>query len=85
MSKYLGKGKMVPGKIEEEMLDSNWKIWSIGFDIHLKSVFAAVLVPDYKENKIQRFICKYETDYNSLQEMKKWLLGLKKNMVTQSL
>ncbi len=85
MSKYLGKGKMIPGKIEEETLDSSWKIWSIGFDVHLKTVFAAVLVPDYKENKIQRFICKYETDYNSLQEMKKWLLGLKKNMAIQSL
>jgi hypothetical protein len=85
MSKYLGKGKMVPGKIEEEMLDSSFKIWSIGFDVHLKTVFAAVLVPDYKESKIQRFICKFETDYNSLQEMKKWLIGLKKNMVTRSL
>jgi hypothetical protein len=85
MAKYLGKGKMIPGKIEEEILDSSWKIWSIGFDVHLKTVFVAVLVPDYKENKIQRFICKYETDYVSLQEMKKWLLDFKKNMVMQSL
>ncbi len=85
MSKYLGKGKMIPGKIEEEILDSSWKIWSIGFDIHLKTVFVAVLVPDYKENKIQRYICKYETDYISLQKMKKWLLDFKKNMVIQSL
>jgi len=78
MSKYLGKGKMIPGRVEEEILDSSWKIWSIGFDVHLRTVFVAVLVPDYKENKIQKFICKYETDYLSLQEMKKWLLGLKK-------
>ena len=32
MSKYLGKGKMIPGIVEEEILDSSWKIWSIGFD-----------------------------------------------------
>ena len=81
----MGKGKMIPGKIEEEILDSSWKIWSIGFDIHLKTVFVAVLVPDYNIGKIHRFLGKYETDYNSLQEMKRWLLEFKKNMVIQSL
>jgi len=85
MSKYLGQGKMIPGEIEEEILDSSWKIWSIGFDVHLKTVFVAVLVPDYKINKINRFIAKYETDYSSLQDMKKWLLEFKKNTEIQNL
>ena len=85
MAKYLGKGKMIPDKIEEDVLDSNWKIWSIGFDVHLKTVFVAVLVPDYQIGKIHRFLAKYETDYKSLQEMKRWLIEFKKNMVRRSL
>jgi hypothetical protein len=85
MSKYLGKGKMLPGKIEEEMLDSSWKVWSIGFDVHLKTVFVAVLIPDYTANTIQKFSCKYMTDYKSIQEMRIWLLDLKKNMEIQNL
>ena len=85
MSKYLGKGKMLPGKIEEEMLDSSWKVWSIGFDVHLKTVFVAVLIPDYTANTIQKFSGKYMTDYKSIQEMRIWLLDLKKNMEIQNL
>lgn len=85
MAKYLGKGTMIPGTIEEDSVDSRWKTWSIGCDVHLKTVFVAVLVPDYVKGKIQRFVVKYETDYHSLQTMKTWLLGFKKNMATQSL
>jgi hypothetical protein len=44
LAKYLGKGTMIPGVIEEDMVDSRWKTWSIGFDVHLKTVFAAVLI-----------------------------------------
>ncbi|MCP4400022.1 MAG: hypothetical protein GY801_22285 [bacterium] len=51
MAKYLGKGRMIPGAIEEDMVDSRWKTWSIGFDVHLKTVFAAVLIPDYSMGK----------------------------------
>jgi hypothetical protein len=53
--------------------------------VHLKTVFVAVLIPDYVKGNIQRFVVKYETDYQSLQAMKSWLLTFKKNMVTPSL
>ncbi len=46
MAKYLGQGTMVPGTIEEDRVDSQWKTWSIGCDVHLKTVFVAVLVPN---------------------------------------
>jgi hypothetical protein len=85
MAKYLGKGTMSPGSIEEDMVDSRWKTWSIGFDVHLKTVFAAVLIPDYSIDKIQRFVVKYDMEYHSLQTMKTWLLGFKKSMARPSL
>jgi hypothetical protein len=85
MAKYLGKGTMLPGAIEEDMVDSRWKPWSIGCDVHLKTVFAAVLVPDDTIGKIQRFVVKYDMDYHSLQAMKMWLLDCKKNMARPSL
>lgn len=85
MAKYLGQGSMIPGMIEEDLVDSQWKPWSIGCDVHLRTVFVAVLVPDYVQGQIQRFVVKYETDHRSLQEMKAWLLGFKKNMVIRSL
>ncbi len=77
MAKYLGRGTMIPGKIEEDMVDSRWKTWSIGCDVHLKTVFVAVLIPDYTKGEIQRFVVKYETDYRSLQALKTWLLTFK--------
>lgn len=85
MAKYLGRGTMIPGMIEEDVVDSHWKSWSIGCDVHLKTVFVAVLVPNYVKGEIQRFVVKYATDYQSLQAMKVWLLDFKKNMVTRSL
>lgn len=85
MAKYLGQGTMIPGMIEEDVVDSRWKTWSIGCDVHLRTVFVAVLIPDYVHGKIQRFVVKYDTDYQSLQEMRAWLLGFKKNMGRQSL
>lgn len=85
MAKYLGQGTMIPGMIEEDVVDSRWKTWSIGCDVHLRTVFVAVLIPDYVQGKIQRFVVKYDTDYQSLQEMRAWLLGFKKNMGRQSL
>lgn len=85
MAKYLGKGSMLPGALEEDVVDSRWKTWSIGFDVHLKTVFAAVLISDYTIGKIQRFVVKYDMNYRSLQEMKTWLLGFKKNMEIRSL
>ena len=77
MSKYLGQGTMVPGRIEEDLVDSRWKTWSIGCDVHLRTVFAAVLIPDYVKGEIQRFVVKYATDYQSLQAMRNWLLTCK--------
>ncbi len=77
MSKYLGHGTMIPGRIEQDQMDSQWKTWSIGCDVHLKTVFVAVLVPDYAQGQIQRFSVKYDTDYQSLQTMKTWLLEFK--------
>ncbi len=77
MAKYLGSGTMIPGAIEEQLVDSQWKTWSIGCDVHLKTVFVAVLVPDYAQGLIQRFVVKYATDYQSLQAMKTWLLDFK--------
>ncbi len=53
------------GSIEEDMVDSRWKTWSIGFDVHLKTVFAAVLIPDDSIGKIQRFVVKYDMEYRS--------------------
>jgi hypothetical protein len=85
MAKYLGQGTMMPGIIEEEQVDSQWKTWSIGCDVHLRTVFVAVLVPDYVQGQIHRFVVKYETDYQSLQAMKTWLLGFKKSMARRSL
>jgi hypothetical protein len=85
MAKYLGQGTMVPGTIEEDQMKSQWKSWSIGCDVHLKTVFVAVLVPDYAEGTIDRSVVKYETDYRSLQAMKTWLCELKKNMGRRSL
>ena len=38
MAKYLGQGTMIPGAIEEDMVESQWKTWSIGCDVHLKTV-----------------------------------------------
>ena len=84
MAKYLGQGTMVPGKIEEDQVDSQWKSWSIGCDVHLKTVFVAVLVPNYDEGTIHRSVVTYETDYQSLQAMKTWLCALKKNMARRS-
>ncbi len=84
MAKYLGRGTMIPGAIEEDMVDSSWKTWSIGCDVHLKTVFVEVLIPDYVKGNIQRFVVKYETDYQSLQAMRTWLLTCKKNMAAQS-
>jgi hypothetical protein len=84
MAKYLGQGTMIPGTIEEDVVDSQWKTWSIGCDVHLKTVFVAVLVPDYVRGQIERFVVKYETDYQSLQAMKTWLLDFKKNMARRS-
>lgn len=84
MAKYLGQGTMVPGAIEEDRVDSRWKSWSIGCDVHLKTVFVAVLIPDYSEGTIQRSVVKYETDYQSLQALKTWLCTLKKNMARRS-
>ena len=77
MAKYLGRGKMVPGTIEDDVVDSHWNTWSIGCDVHLKTVFVAVLIPDYSRGKIQRFVVKYDTDYQSLQAMRRWLLTFK--------
>jgi transposase len=77
MAKYLGHGKMVPAAIEDDMVDSRWKTWSIGCDVHLRTVFVAVLIPDYTRGKIQRFVVKYTTDYQSLQAMRQWLLTFK--------
>jgi hypothetical protein len=85
MAKYLGKGSLIPGAIEEDMVDSRWKTWSIGFDVHLKTVFAAVLIPDYSIGKIQRFVVKYEMAYRSLHKMKTWLLDFKKSMGIRNL
>ncbi len=85
MATYLGRGTMIPGTIEEELMDSRWKTWSIGCDVHVKTVCVAVLIPDDVKGKIQRFVVKYETDYQSLQAMKTWLLAFKKNMVRPSL
>ena len=85
MAKYLGKGRMLPGMIAEDVVDSRWKTWSIGFDVHLKTVFAAVLIPDYTIGKIQRFVVKYEMNHPSLQDMKTWLLTFKKTMGRRSL
>ena len=85
MAKYVGQGTMVPGVIEEALVDSQWKPWSIGCDVHLRTVFVAVLVPDYVQGQIQRFVVKYETDHRSLQAMKAWLLEFKKNMAGRSL
>ncbi len=44
---------MIPGDIEEDVVDSRWKTWSIGCDVHVKTVFAAVLISDYTIGKIQ--------------------------------
>jgi hypothetical protein len=85
MAKYLGKGGMIPGAIEEDMVDSRWKTWSIGFDVHLKTVFAAVLIPDYSIGKIQRFVVKDDMETRSLHKMKTWLLDFKKTMGIRSL
>lgn len=85
MAKYLGQGTMVPGVIEEDQVDSRWKSWSIGCDVHLKTVFVAVLIPNYEAGTLHRSVVKYETDYESLQTMKTWLCALKKNMVRRSL
>jgi hypothetical protein len=85
MSTYLGKGTMIPGTIEKDVVDSRWKTWSIGCDGHLKTVFVAVLIPNYAIGRIERFVVKYETAYRSLQTMKTWLLEFKKNMVRRSL
>ena len=85
MAKYLGQGTMVPGVIEEDQVDSRWKSWSIGCDVHLKTVFVAVLIPNYEEGTLHRSVVKYETDYQSLQTMKTWLCELKKNMARRSL
>jgi hypothetical protein len=85
MAKYLGQGTMAPGVIEEERVDSQWKPWSIGCDVHLRTVFVAVLVPNYAEGTIHRSVVKYATDYQSLQTMKAWLLEFKKNMARRSL
>jgi hypothetical protein len=85
MAKYLGKGGMIPGAIEEDMVDSRWKTWSIGFDGHVKTVFVAVLIPDYSLGKIQRFVVKYDMETHSLYKMKTWLLDFKKTMGRRSL
>lgn len=85
MAKYLGQGTMVPGVIEEDQVDRRWKSWSIGCDVHLKTVFVAVLIPNYDEGTLHRSVVKHETDYASLQTMKTWLLELKKNMARRSL
>lgn len=85
MAKYLGKGRMIPGDIEEDVVDSRWKTWSIGFDVHLKTLFAAVLIPDYRIGKIQRFVVKYDIACHSLRKMKTWLLDFKKTMGIRSL
>lgn len=84
MAKYVGKGSMIPGAIEEDMVDSRWKTWSIGCDVHVKTVFAAVLIPDDNIGKIQRFVVKYDMEYRSLQKMKTWLLDCKKTMGIRS-
>ena len=78
MAKYLGHGTMIPGQIEQTQVDSQWKTWSIGCDVHLKTVFVAVLIPDYAQGQIERFAVKYATDYQSLQAMKQWLLDFKR-------
>ncbi len=78
MAKYLGHGTMIPGQIEQTQVDSQWKTWSIGCDVHLKTVFVAVLIPDYAQGQIERFAVKYATDYQSLQTMKQWLLDFKR-------
>ncbi len=78
MAKYVGQGTMSPGTIEEERVDSQWTTWSIGCDVQVRTVFVAVLVPDYVQGQIHQFAVKYETDYQSLQAMKPWLLDLKK-------
>lgn len=78
MAKYLGQGTMIPGHIEQTQVDSQWKTWSIGCDVHLRTVFVAVLIPDYAQGQIQRFAVKYATDYQSLQTMKHWLLDFKR-------
>ena len=85
MAKYSGHGSMIPGAIEHDRVESQWKSWSIGCDVHLRTVFVAVLVPDYVQGQIQRFVVKYDTDYQSLQAMKTWLLDVKKNMARPSL
>jgi hypothetical protein len=85
MAKYLGQGTMVPGEIEEDRIASQWKSWSIGCDVHLKTVFVAVLVPNYDEGPLHRSVVKYAPDYQSLQAMKTWWLELKKNMARRSL
>ncbi len=84
MAKYVGQGTMVPGAIEEDRMDSQWKSWSIGCDVHLNTVFVAVLVPNYEAGTIHRSVVKYETDYQSLQPMRQWLCGLKKNMARRN-
>ncbi len=84
MAKYWGKGAMLPGAIEEDVVDSRWKTWSIGCDVHVKTVCAAVWIPDYSIGKIQRFVVKYEMNHSSLQAMKTWLLDLKKTLGIRS-
>jgi transposase len=69
---------MIPGHIEQTQVDSQWKTWSIGCDVHLRTVFVAVLIPDYAQGRIDRFVVKYATDHHSLQAMKRWLLDSKR-------
>ena len=85
MATYVGKGSMIPGAIEEDMVDSRWNTWSIGCDVHLKTVCAAVFIPDDSIGKIQRFVVKYDMEYRSLQQLKTWLLDVKKSMGIRSL
>ncbi len=75
---------MIPGAIEEDMVDSRWNTWSIGWDVHVKTVFAAVFIPDYRLGKIQRFVVKYDMEYRSLHKMKAWLWDCKKPLGIRS-
>ncbi len=51
---------MIPGAIEHDRVESQWKSWSISCDVHVRTVFVAVLVPDDVQGRIQRCVVKYD-------------------------
>ncbi len=78
--KYLGRGRMQVGRIEESVDPGKWKKWSIGIDVHKMMLICAVLIPDYNLGQIQKYSQKFDTDRSSLESLRNWLLEFKKEL-----